>query len=201
VSVADPRQEAQRQLEQYRQRLEQARALELKRQWERVLPPALREISWAQIQRADPPLDPLVLRRVDQWCRQPQGNLVLLGEPGVGKTWLAVAVLRRVLRSTQTFDFRVVPEVLESWREFAGRPAELVQPYWLVLDDLGGPRELTDLELERLWVVVNRRGLQRYPTIVTSNLDSEGMQQYLTLRIWDRLRHGAVIEWPGESRR
>jgi len=201
VSAADPRQVAQQQLQRWHQQQERARAQELRRQWERTLPPALRDISWTQIQQADPPLDPLVLRRVDEWCRQPRGNLVLLGEPGVGKTWLAVAALRRALRNTQTFDFRVVPEVLESWREFAGRPAELTQPYWLVLDDLGGPRELTDLELERLWVVVNRRGLQRYPTIVTSNFDSEGMQQYLTLRVWDRLRQGAVVEWPGVSRR
>jgi DNA replication protein DnaC len=183
------------------QQQDKARVDELKRQWMRVLPPALREVRWSHIVKAQPPIDPTVLQRVDEWCKNPTHNLVLCGEPGVGKTWMAVAAMRRVLRNTHTFDFQVMPEVLESWRDRSGRPVNLVAPHWLLLDELGGPRALSDLELERLWVVINRRSLNQLHTIVTSNLDAKSLSEWASERVFDRLRQGVVIEWPGSSRR
>jgi len=182
-------------------RQDQARVEELRRQWMRIMPPLLRPVRWSSILHADPPVEPAVLQRVDAWCRNPVGNLVLCGEPGVGKTWMAVAALRRVLRSTHTFDFQVIPEVLESWRDRSSRPANLVAPHWLLLDEMGSSRSLTDLELERLWSVINRRSLQQLHTIVTSNLDAQSLSDWTSVRVFDRLRYGAVIEWPGNSRR
>lgn len=183
------------------QQQDRARMGELKRQWMRILPPALRDVRWERIIQAQPPIDPTVLQQVDGWCRNPICNLVLCGEPGVGKTWMAVAAMRRVLRNTHTFDFQVMPEVLEGWRDRSGRPVNLVAPHWLLLDDLGGPRALSDLELERLWVVINRRNLNQLHTIVTSNLDAKSLSDWASERVFDRLRQGVVIEWPGRSRR
>jgi DNA replication protein DnaC len=195
------RQSAAAQLRSLHQQQDRAHTDELRRQWARVLPPALRNVRWSDITQAQPPIDPTVLQRVDAWCREPVGNLVLCGEPGVGKTWMAVAAMRRVLRNTHTFDFQVMPEVLEGWRDRSSRPVNLVSPHWLLLDELGGPRALSDLELERLWVVINRRSLNQLHTIVTSNFDAQSLSDWASVRVFDRLRYGAVIEWPGSSRR
>lgn len=125
-------------------------------------------------------------------------GLVLCGNPGTGKTHLAVAMLAdkvgawldawpaesvesevdgyTVVRRRPELDVRLVsvPAFLDALRariRFADSPdplPELIRADLVVLDDLGREK-VTDWASERLYVLVNERYNALRPTVVTSN--------------------------------
>ncbi len=106
-------------------------------------------------------------------------GLLLYGAYGVGKTHLAVAVLKAVIRKTAARGyFYETAELLKLIRETYSRDSndtemDVLRPVLdaelLVLDDLGSSRKSEWVE-ETLGVLVNARYSERRPTIFTSNL-------------------------------
>lgn len=107
-------------------------------------------------------------------------GLFLLGPPGVGKTHLAVAVLRHVIRTKGAhgvfYDTRDLLKLIRSTYDPSNRTDErdVLRPVMdaelLVLDDLGAERT-TDWVDETLNLIVNTRYSERRLTIFTSNYD------------------------------
>lgn len=107
-------------------------------------------------------------------------GLFLEGQPGVGKTHLAVAVLKRVIERTGArglfYDTRDLLRVIRSTYDPSIRTTELeiLRPVMiadlLVLDDLGAEKT-SEWVQETLGLVVNTRYSERRPTIFTTNLD------------------------------
>lgn len=160
--------------------------------------------AWAQL--ADVAVEhPEVYDDVAEWSADPRGrNLVLLGPVGTGKSHTAVAACRAACQAGLSVQFLPVDEMLDLLRP--GGPESTLYDLAgfdrLIIDDLGAERQ-TEWTADRTFAVVNRRWLEERPTIVTSNLDPNGMQDTLGPRLYSRLvgNDAVVIRLSGADRR
>ena len=107
-------------------------------------------------------------------------GLLLIGPPGIGKTHIAVAVLRQVVIEKNVrglyYDTRHLLSTIRSTYNPVTRTSEVdilrpvMEAELLVLDDLGAER-LTDWVEETMNLIVNTRYNDRRPTIFTSNYE------------------------------
>ena len=104
-------------------------------------------------------------------------GLLFIGSPGIGKTHLAVSVLRAVaLKGVRGvyYDTRSLLSTIKSTYNPVTRAseadvlAEVMRAELLVLDDLGAER-VTDWVEETMNLIVNTRYSERRPTIFTTN--------------------------------
>jgi DNA replication protein DnaC len=139
-------------------------------------------------------------RRFAQAFPVVQKGLMFIGPPGIGKTHIAVSVLRDVIRRTGArglyYDTRALLRDIRSTYNPLLQLAEMdiirpvMEAQLLVLDDLGAER-LTDWVEETMSLIVNTRYNERRPTIFTSNYEDvpdESELNSLQVRVGFRLR-------------
>jgi DNA replication protein DnaC len=140
-------------------------------------------------------------------------GLLLMGSTGVGKTHLAVAVLRELAESKGVrgafWDFNeLMREIRASYDpEVRMTEAQVLDPIiradLLVLDDLGAWK-MTDWMNDTLFHILNQRYVHQRPSIITTNFDDRDpddiraedgsgkwmtdRKEYLVERIGNRLR-------------
>jgi DNA replication protein DnaC len=109
-------------------------------------------------------------------------GLFFVGAPGIGKTHLAVAILRQVIQTRGArgifYDTRDLLKVIRSTYDPTNRTSEqdILRPVMtadlLVLDDLGAEKT-SDWVEETLNLIVNTRYNERRATIFTSNYEEK----------------------------
>lgn len=119
-------------------------------------------------------------------------NLLLLGESGLGKSYLCNAVARRAIERGCTVQkctaYGFVSDML---RDIDARSSQqlaaCISADLLVLDDLGTEPMIPKITVERLFCVLNERCSRRRPTVVATNLSVAAMQELYGERIFSRL--------------
>ena len=135
-------------------------------------------------------------------------GLLFSGDNGVGKTHLAVAVLRELVTAKgargQFWDFHELIRKIKSSYDAETKTTELqvlqpvVESDVLVLDDLGAWK-MTDWMNDTLFYVLNSRYMAKRPTVITTNYqdvtreealsaDPLRRREFLVERIGQRLR-------------
>lgn len=146
--------------------------------------------------------------RLWQKLKESTEGMFLTGSRGVGKTHLAVALMREIMLNippanysgTYKIDvqkmplFISVPELLLEIRDTYGNneisEKEVIDKYsWvdmLILDDLG-VEKTSDWVLQTLYTIMDRRYREELRTIITSNLSIQEIQEKLDDRIASRI--------------
>ncbi len=128
-----------------------------------------------------------------QFAEDPSGWLLIHGSSGAGKTHIAAAIANRCLERGVPALFVVVPDLLDHLRAAYNPSSEVGYDLMieqvrnapvLILDDLG-TQNTTPWAQEKLFQILNHRYNSRLPTIVTTNLSVDRLDERLRMRLTD----------------
>lgn len=145
-----------------------------------------------------------------QLVRETGRSMIFVGNPGTGKTHLAVSILDAALRAGLSGLYAdwndLILEVRSTYRPGSKR-SELdvmqtyIAPDLLVLDEVGASSG-SPHEIAVAFHVLNKRYLAQKPTLLVSNLRRQELQGFIGDRIYDRLRErggvGVPFNWTSE---
>jgi len=134
------------------------------------------------------------------YAEQPQDWLVFFGKSGCGKTHLAAAIANRCVEQGHPVWLVVVPDLLDHLRAafspeskvpYDQRFEEIRKSPLLILDDLG-TESATSWAREKLYQIINYRYVARLPTVITTALSVDALDERIRSRILDETRCSVI---------
>lgn len=132
-------------------------------------------------------------------------TVVLVGNPGVGKTVMSSVIARELILAGEKVKFIKLSDLFcELKKEFDNKPEisimdDCKNADWLILDDIGAER-VTDWMIQEFYSLVAHRYDEMKPTVYTTNLTVEKIGKLYDPRIASRLQ-GEIIKMGGKDRR
>ena len=150
----------------------------------------------------------------DQGLKEYPGSILFIGKTGCGKTHLAIAIVRELVKRNAIWDVKFItaPELLleiratfkpnsKKFNDYgqceADTESDVLEKYaqceLLILDDLGAEK-VSDFTIQSLYLVIDRRNRELKPTIVTTNLSLEEIETLIDARMASRLADMTVVK-------
>lgn len=151
-----------------------------------------REWTFDHDDMANPKATAIAKRYVEEWAQNKAQNkgLLFVGNVGVGKSYLAVAIANALLQQGVTVMVTSLPKLLRRAYDFEDDVFSDIKRYGLVIiDDIGVERQSKD-SLTQIYEIINSRYECRKPLITTSNLTPQEMaeeQDDAKYRIYSRI--------------
>jgi DNA replication protein DnaC len=179
------------------------------------MPPGIR-YEEACLAKLDLPMPHM--EQLNQWTNNPTGFLVILGNPGIGKTYFCAALANYFLKqngprtlymterdflshirskiSDPGSDYSYEIEKMASYEYERGKKC-----VWM-LDDIGSS-QMTEWQKEVLQTFIDSLYSNKTPAIVTSNVWSRDMTDKFSHRFKSRLmaKENSIIEMSGQDKR
>lgn len=121
-------------------------------------------------------------------------NLILMGDSGLGKTFLLDCVARRAMERGVAALRATAFRMLEAMRAYhfgenSGESAfsRMLECDFLLIDDLGTEPMLRNISIEYLFVLLNERAATRRPTVLATNLRPAELKERYNERVLSRL--------------
>jgi DNA replication protein DnaC len=190
-------------------RMASARARSL----EARIPKRYRDVAFDRYPVTD--IEPTVVNIVRRFCHDIEANLDagrglwLEGDPGTGKTTLAMLVSKAAIEATRTTAIYSLPRLMGVLRESIDSEEGLLNLLdrlatvdLLHLDDLGAEHR-TDWVLEQLYSIVNTRYEEQRSIVLTTNATEQELAEQLGARTVSRLVEICGVPLPlfGHDRR
>ncbi|MBN1226827.1 MAG: ATP-binding protein [Deltaproteobacteria bacterium] len=148
------------------------------------------------------------LQEAASYCQgMPDYSLTINGKVGVGKTRLALSIMRHFIDQGVEGLFYRMPKLLRTIKNGfdTSCPNDLVhrccEVPFLIIDDLGCCRHTPWVD-EVLDDIISERSSECLPTIVTSNLSQKELEGYLSGRMYSRLiKGGKLVPLTGDDKR
>lgn len=142
----------------------------------------------------------VVLKQCREFAARPTGTIILQGNVGVGKTHLAVSMLRAFRQGRIITQNHFLYRLRQTYRDDnAPNPVDSCKDTpFLVLDELGlstGGRD----EFPALYEVLSYRQGRHMPTVLTTNVEVRDFVDVFGDRLADRLATAKICRLKGES--
>ena len=135
-------------------------------------------------------------------------TIVFSGKTGLGKTFLMHSIAQRLIERgfnvLTVSAFQFLQTARKSLFENDEGLEELISAPVLMIDDLGSEPLMKNITIESLFTLINERQLFGLPTVLSSNLTTDGIKEHYTERIASRItdsRHCMVITLEGKDLR
>ncbi len=152
--------------------------------------------------------------KLESWCEKfpniSKNKIVLLGETGVGKTFLTKCMAKRLSEKNVSVCFLSAFEInnlmLKYHTTFDNSKLSILKPILeidaLFIDDLGTEPILNNVSINYLFLILSERERFDKPTIITTNLSAENLKERYGERIFSRLsdkKSGIMLKVSGED--
>ena len=138
-------------------------------------------------------------------------NLVLMGESGLGKTFLLNAVAESALDRSVPAMMMTAFNALAAMRDFhfgntgdGNLLSQMIACDLLLIDDLGTEPMLRNITTEYLFMILNERMINRRHTAIATNLTPEELQSRYSERVLSRMldrQQGEILRLRGKDLR
>lgn len=159
--------------------------------------------------RLNPKRSDVCLRYAETFDKSDPYGLLLWGDVGTGKSYMAAAIANRVIDRGYTAlltDIGSIVSLMESSFDDRRKNLDRILRYdLLVIDDLGAQRG-TEYMMEHVYAVIDGRYRSGRPMVITTNFDAKEIAANRDSERWGRIFDRILeccfpVEFRGESRR